>query len=808
MTNGFYGKTITIDLSNGEKITVAAQQNDTGRYLNIAIKDKGVDYDLTGKTIRAYVIKADGNKCFVDCDIVTDDENVTNLCRMEITSQMLALNNKAIVQLKITDGENFIKSYPFEIMSNRDYTDDAAIESSNEYTALENMIKSIDSGNYNTDVKEAVSKYIADNGISAKASAITLNDNTTVEDTISSLKEDLVNDLCMIPDVLCVKNTNISNTGDAGASTTACSTLFINFKKGDKVYFENSTYKVYMSFYDSSKKFIKQSEIINEYIFEEDTIARLTIRRSDGADITINEAIENLKAERKINKTVFDYTTFKPTDYDHIYYDGSGNELSGDNIISVRVSLNEKDKININTNDYRYRIAIFDENNVFKCASGGWITGVDSIIVSSKNNYRISVAKKESSTDTLTSTDFNNAISIYKLINSNINDIIVSQNEKDSKIYIATNYGVNTENSDNTPALQALIDKVFKNGGGKIYIPNGIYRFSGVPDTDHAIKMKPNVDIFGENKSLTILKANNCDGQSYSLFHRLFGEEYPLENITINNFTADLSEMTGKTVASKAFYAQYVKHCVFRDLYLIGSPATAMGIDFLDDVVIDNVTTENCGKNVEEIKIGSSGIGIGTGGYENENFKIVNCNCVGSGQYGIFVESQKLVFGASNYEQTKGMVIANNNVRGSIKHGIGVRGVNGLTIVGNNTYENTLDGIHVEGGTNITITGNNSFLNKNNGIYLDNSVCSCEKINITGNNVNSNTTYGINIADNAKEGMSYKDIAVTSNLTNDNTEKGISLTGAIKNLYVNGNAIFDSIENNATVTGVNTVQTV
>ena len=127
MTNGFYGKTITIDLSNGEKITVVAQQNDTGRYLDIAIKDKGVDYDLTGKTIRAYVIKADGNKCFVDCDIVTDDENVTNLCRMEITSQMLALNNKAIVQLKITDGENFIKSYPFEIMSNRDYTDDAAI---------------------------------------------------------------------------------------------------------------------------------------------------------------------------------------------------------------------------------------------------------------------------------------------------------------------------------------------------------------------------------------------------------------------------------------------------------------------------------------------------------------------------------------------------------------------------------------------------------------------------------------------------------------------------------------------------------
>ena len=812
MTNGFYGKTITIDLSNGEKITVAAQQNDTGRYLNIAIKDKGVDYDLTGKTIRAYVIKADGNKCFVDCDIVTDDENVTNLCRMEITSQMLALNNKAIVQLKITDGENFIKSYPFEIMSNRDYTDDAAIESSNEYTALENMIKSIDSGNYNTDVKEAVSKYIADNGISAKASAITLNDNTTVEDTISSLKEDLVNldntkeskyERVNIIETLCLKAIDI-NEGKITDSNFTCSTIYINFKKDDEVYILNN-YGCKINFYDNDKNYVDQKIVNGKYTFNNDTVARLTIYKLDNTEIDISDATANLKAFRYVLKETGAYLdNLRYIGYNNSTLNSIGIAIADDTSISnSSISLNLNDKITIDTNIYKYKILLLDINNNKLGYTLDWITTLDEFKLNGDFNICIFIKKKEESTDKLTEDDFKNAVKIKKWVTGNDIDII---NIK--PCYNALKYGLSQEHESNSRVFQNIIDFVAVKGGGTIYIPNGTYKFSNV-DGLKALIPRDGVEIVGENKYLTKLIMNDNNGASYALFYKIESDKSSLKNACFSNFTVDGSELTQWSVRDKAFYMQYLEHCKFDNLNLIGTPATALGVDYLNDVVIQDNTCIDCGHmwNSVDHKEGSSGIGIGTSGFENENFIITNNVCVGSGQYGIFVESQKLVFSNGDYAQSKGMVISNNIVRGGLNHGIGVRGVNGLTIVGNNSYENTNDGIHIEGGTNITVSGNNSFSNKNNGIYLDNSVCSCDSININGNNFNANSNYGIILNDTVKTGMSYKNVAISSNLTSDNIVKGAELKGNIENLYVNGNALFDGIENNATVTGVNTVQT-
>ena len=375
----------------------------------------------------------------------------------------------------------------------------------------------------------------------------------------------------------------------------------------------------------------------------------------------------------------------------------------------------------------------------------------------------------------------NKAKEIAENLNKNYKQSVIEVIKEYEPVYLVTNYGIDKESGDNSQALQNLINRVAGNGGGIIKFSSGEFKFSILNTTSYfAIQLLPNVSIEGLDKNLTKFIMNESDN-AYSLFWRLKGINAPLENAHFKDFTVDASALTTWNVRAKAFYAQYVKNCNFENLNLIGTPATAMGIDFLDKVEINSVNTKDCGHLWEPNanKTGSAGIGIGCGGYENENFTISNCICEGSGQYGIFVESQKLLGGSVDYEASKGMNIINNIVRGGLNHGIGVRNGKGITVVGNTTYENTASGIYVEGGTDINICGNQSNGNGVNGILVDNSSTS----------------------------LSNKNISIIGNQTAENTSKGVSLNGAIENLYVNGNAIFDSIENNATVTGVNTVQT-
>ena len=363
--------------------------------------------------------------------------------------------------------------------------------------------------------------------------------------------------------------------------------------------------------------------------------------------------------------------------------------------------------------------------------------------------------------------------------------------------YDATKYGVSTENEDNSQALQTLIDDIYALGGGTIYIPNGEYHFKNL-QTTYAIKLMPNVSIIGENKFLTKLIMDNAD-VGYTLFFRVYGKSYPLTNATFANFTADATAMTVWETRSKVFYAQYIEDCTFKDLVLIGTPATALGIDMLTNVLIDSIICKDCGHMYDSTKNGSSGIGIGCGGYEDENITISNCICIGSGQYGIFVEEQVPHGWGGEYEVTKGCNIINNVVRNGLNCGIGVRGMKGVTISGNTVYNNTKNGIYVDGGYQLTISGNTVFDNVESGVCINPDTCNIEDVMISANNITGNKT-GVTVKNNSAD-LVNSGITVIGNFIRGNTENALNLTGKVTDLCVKGNAIFGEIESTVLANG-------
>lgn len=370
-------------------------------------------------------------------------------------------------------------------------------------------------------------------------------------------------------------------------------------------------------------------------------------------------------------------------------------------------------------------------------------------------------------------------------------------------VYLATDYGISTEATDNAPALQTLIDMVSESGGGIIFFPVGTYNFMrwGTPDHRWAVEMKSNVSIIGENMETTVLKQTQ-KAYAYSLFGRILdnrgGATDPLTGCTFQNFTVDgYGSSDENAVWGKAFFFQYVKDCVFRDLRLIGTNATALGIDFLDGVVIDNVHCIDCGRTFTGTEAGTSGIGIGTAGWENENFIITNCICEGSGQYGIFIENQG-IFYEGNVPYAKGCIISNCIVRNGINKGIGVRGGQNVTVIGCESYENTSHGIYIDNNCkNVKVISCSSANNGGSGICIEPS--KTEHLLIKGCTFVNNKAEGIKVSVGA--GKNANKLSIQDCYTDGNTI-GIDLSANnLSDCVILGNATLDGINNNTTFTG-------
>ncbi|MBQ8579352.1 MAG: right-handed parallel beta-helix repeat-containing protein [Oscillospiraceae bacterium] len=313
--------------------------------------------------------------------------------------------------------------------------------------------------------------------------------------------------------------------------------------------------------------------------------------------------------------------------------------------------------------------------------------------------------------------------------------------------YNCQEYGVLPSNSDNTSAMQALIDKIHEKGGGVIWMPVGEYRFDGKngsialsSNVQACLTAKSGVSIMGESITGTIVKVYGDTTNGAAWIASLD------TNVTVGcvyqNFTVDMSEesMTNYTHKGKAFYLSGVKDCVFRDLRLLNTPSTSLGIDMLDNVVIDSVYVYNGGRQWSFGGNGGAGIGIGTGKWENENYIIRNCICDSCGHFGIFLEDQGIFSGTGTQNYPKGQIIANNIVRNGRNYGIGVRGGKNIIITGNNIYEN-YGGIYMDYGAKNVMVSNNvvqgnaeaGFLFGDEDATVNKAGYACENVMLSGN---------------------------------------------------------------------------
>lgn len=377
-----------------------------------------------------------------------------------------------------------------------------------------------------------------------------------------------------------------------------------------------------------------------------------------------------------------------------------------------------------------------------------------------------------------------------------------------SMFYVATDYGISDENENNTSAMQALVDMVHENGGGVIYVPKGTYKFkrSEIVGTkvDNSfiefatIWIKSNVSILGESMSNTVFK--QVDAIPYAMFAYQGTKYNPIVGCYYKNFTVDAydtawNEETGNKVYSKAFAQQYLKDCAFSDIMLKGTLATALGVDYLDNVRIKNITLIDCGRAYDPSKSGRSGIGIGTGGSENENFTIHNCAAIRSGQYGVFVENQTNLNYGGNTEFSKGSIISNCIVRDGMNKGIGIVGGQNITVIGCQVYDNESDGIFIDGRCkNVTVTACNSADNGGNGVAVD--VDEGSKNVVVANNT---------LIDNAKNGIEVLSnvdlIALKNNHCAGNVAPLKIGNHVLHDAVIQGNSLFGDVEANAFFTG-------
>ena len=136
-----YTKTINLDVNKPFYEVLHAKQNDNARYLLFNLLNNGVPFVLTDKTVRAYAIKPDNTEIYNDLTIINA---INGQAELQLTSQMLAVPGMISVELVIFEGTDILSTVKFVIEVTGNLRNDAAIESTNEFSALLNALASID----------------------------------------------------------------------------------------------------------------------------------------------------------------------------------------------------------------------------------------------------------------------------------------------------------------------------------------------------------------------------------------------------------------------------------------------------------------------------------------------------------------------------------------------------------------------------------------------------------------------------------------------------------------------------------------
>jgi len=338
-----------------------------------------------------------------------------------------------------------------------------------------------------------------------------------------------------------------------------------------------------------------------------------------------------------------------------------------------------------------------------------------------------------------------------------------------------------TTGTDNTAAFQSAVDYVASKGGGTVLF-NGKYK------TTRAIKWVSGVGLRGVGIAKSVLVPV---GTGYGAIENISTIDNPLVDCVFEDFEIDGINMGDDTleynVREKALFIQFMKRAIFSNLYLHDTPATALGCDFLDDSIIENVIVERGGRLFGingGTPVGGSGIGVGTGAWEYENLKIIGCEARDCGNYGIFVEIQR---DQPNPLYSKGIRIIGCNASGNDRAGISDKGVENLVVTGGCNIHDNYIGFELEDtGINALISGNIIRDNTDVGILLGPQI-TAEGYKIIDNDIYNNGTHGILSQNN------LNDVMIKNNRVFSNGGCGVFLAATIlNNPEVSNNRIYNN----------------
>ena len=373
-------------------------------------------------------------------------------------------------------------------------------------------------------------------------------------------------------------------------------------------------------------------------------------------------------------------------------------------------------------------------------------------------------------------------------------------------VYLAGNYGISTDSTDNAPALTTLIERVNQAGGGIIELPKGTFIFKST------VKFMSNVQLRGQGIGNTILDMQDGVKNNYSLFEGDF-----VYNIAVSDLEVQSPNTTN---TGKHFFMRYIKDAHFTRIKSVGSRPTALGIDFLNRVTITDNIIINAGRGGHVFGHACIGIGTGYDEWDAEDIVISNNICVGGGMRGIFVEDQKRFTLARDgkMKSGKGQVITGNVVR-KCNRGITVETGRYVNVSGNTIYDCN-EGLAIHIWADDCLFASNLLVNNKVGIsvaelehvtsdnisFVGNSIHnSITAINIDTKGLMNNIAIKDNVFRNCENGVNLQGDTTRLVLQGNNdfsTKKSFVLSGTLSDPIIKDNTFFVAPENTATMKGV------
>ncbi|MDU1095140.1 MAG: BppU family phage baseplate upper protein [Clostridioides difficile] len=136
-----YLREVKVDLSKNLHNNIQVKQSDNARYLLFRILDNGVPFSLENKNVRCFGKKPDGKEIYNDMSITNATKGE---CELRLTSGALSAPGILQLEIEIKENENTISTFILDVDIKKSLRSNSSIESSNEFTALENGITKLD----------------------------------------------------------------------------------------------------------------------------------------------------------------------------------------------------------------------------------------------------------------------------------------------------------------------------------------------------------------------------------------------------------------------------------------------------------------------------------------------------------------------------------------------------------------------------------------------------------------------------------------------------------------------------------------